>query len=202
MKAFLKSMGMAAALAVVLAVLVNASFGQDAKALPSPQALLKAMAEAGKPGPEHKKLQPFVGDWTFTAKLWTDPSLPPAVGKGTIQRQWIMGGRFVQENLKIEADGKTAEAMGLLGYDNAQKKFTTVWVCGLRGNIAHHFASSNESGTRFECSTEECCPLTAQTIKGRTEILVENNDRIVVNVYKTVNGRELKMKEIVSVRAK
>jgi hypothetical protein len=198
MKTFRMSMG----LALGLFVLAGVSAAQDAKTPPSPQELLKLLAEAGKPGPEHKKLEPFVGDWTFTAKLWTDPSQPPAVGKGTIQRQWIMGGRFVQESLKIEALGKTAEGMGLIGYDNAQKKFTCVRVCGLCGTIGHHLATSNNSGTRFECATEECCPLTSQMIKGRIEILVENNDRIVVNEYKTINGKEFKMKEIVSVRTR
>ena len=60
------------------------------------------MEEAGKPGPEHRKLQPFVGDWTLTVRLWTDPSQPPAEAKGTVQRKWIMGGRFVQETAKVE----------------------------------------------------------------------------------------------------
>jgi hypothetical protein len=195
-------MGVAAALALGLIVLANVSRAEDAKAPPSPQELLKALAEAGKPGPEHKKLQPFVGDWTFTAKLWTDPSQPPAEAKGTIQRQWIMGGRFIQETAKGECHGKTIEGMGLLGYDSAEKKFTTVWVCGLLGNISHHLVTCNDSGTRFECATEECCPITGQRVKGRNELVVENNDRIVLNVYKTVDGKELKVKEIVSVRAK
>lgn len=202
MKPCLKTMGLAAALVLGLMVPASMSLAADAKAPPSPEALLKALAEAGKPGSEHKKLEPFVGDWTFTAKLWTDPSQPPAVGTGTIKRQWIMGGRFVQETVKIEANGKSFEGMGLIGYDNAQKKFTTVRVCGLCGNIAHHLATANESGTKFECSTEECCPLTGEKFKGRTEILVESNDRIVVNSYLTLNGKEVKAREIVSVRAK
>ena len=202
MKPLLKSLGLAAALALGLLVLANVSRAQDAKAPPSPQALLKALAEAGKPGPEHKKLEPFVGDWTVTAKLWTDPSQPPAVATGTAHREWIMGGRFIQETLKFEAGGKTFEGMGLLGYDSGQKKFSAVRVCGLCGNIAHNLAATNSAGTRFECSSEECCPITGQKFQSRTEVLVESNDRIVVNGYATINGKELKVKEIVSVRAK
>jgi hypothetical protein len=200
MKAVLKLTGMAMALALGL-VLTGRGLAQDAK-LPSPQELLKALAESGKPGPEHRKLEPFVGDWTFTAKLWTDPAQAPLVAKGTTHREWIMGGRFVQETVKIECEGKTGEAMGLLGYDSAQKKFTCVKVCGVCGTIAHHLAVANNSGTRFECSSEEVCPVTGQQVKGRTEILVENSDRIIVNIYKTIQNRELKVKEIVSVRTK
>ncbi len=200
MKPILKAMGMTMALALVLAVLAGLSRAGDGKGLPSPDALLKALAEAGKPGAEHQKLQPFVGDWTFTLKVWTDPSQPPAEVKGTVERKWIMGGRFIQESVQGECSGKSFEGMGLLGYDNAQKKFTAVRVCGLCGTISHGLASCDGSGTKFVCAKEECCPLTGQKIQGRDEIVVESNDRIVMNIYKTVEGKEVKVMEIVSIR--
>ena len=204
MKPILRTMGMAAALALGLVVLANLSLAQAAKAPPSPEALLKALAEAGKPGAEHKKLEPFVGQWTFTMKLWTDPSQTPAELKGTIERKWIMGGRFVQETARgaCAKTGKTFEGMGLLGYDAAQKKFTCVKACDLSGTISSGLVTCDSSGTRFECVKEECCPLTAQKIKARDEVVVENNDRIVVNLYKTINDREVKVGEIVSIRQK
>ena len=204
MKPILRTMGMAAALALGLAVLANLSLAQDAKAPPSPEALLKALAEAGKPGAEHKKLAPFVGQWNFTMKFWTDPSQTPAELKGTIERKWIMGGRFVQETARgaCAKTGKTFEGMGLLGYDAAQKKFTCVKACDLSGTISSGLVTCDSSGTRFECVKEECCPLTAQKIRARDEVVVENNDRIVVNLYKTINDREVKVGEIVSIRQK
>src|SRR5215475_9180371 len=87
----------AATLALLCGLLFHVTQAGEPKTPPSPEALLKALAEAGKPGPEHKKLQPLVGQWTFTMKLWADPSQPPAELKGTIERKWIMDGRFVQE---------------------------------------------------------------------------------------------------------
>jgi hypothetical protein len=201
MKAIPRLVGTAAALALLL-VLVQATRGDEPKAPPSPEAFLQAVAEAGKPGPEHKKLEPFVGDWTVTIKLWTNPNQPPAEAKGTVERKWILGGRFVQESASIQCNGKSFEGLGLLGYDRGQKKFTVVRACGLCGTISHSLATATDSGRRFECATEECCPLSGQKIKGRDEILIESNDRIVVNVFKTVNGNEAKVMEIVSVRNK
>ena len=200
MKATLKAMALTAALVLGLTVLSGTTRADDAKTPPSPAALMKMMAEAGKPGPEHKKLQPFVGDWTFTMKMWTDPSQPPAELKGTIERKWILDGRFVQETLKSEFEGKPFEGLGLLGYDHAQKKFTVVRVCGLCGIAAQSSVTSNSAGTKFECATEECCPLSGEKVKGRDEIVIESNDRIVANVYKTINGKEVKVVEVVSVR--
>ena len=204
MKPILRTMGMAAALALGLAVLANLSLAQDAKAPPSPEALLKALAEAGKPGVEHKKLEPFVGRWTFTMKLWTDPSQAPAELNGTIERKWIMDGRFVQETARAECakTGKTFEGIGLLGYDAAQKKYTGVKACSLGGTLSSGSIVADASGTHFECVKEENCPLTGQKIKARDEVVIENNDRIVMNFYKTFNDREVKVGEIVSIRQK
>src|SRR5262245_22701405 len=95
-----------ATLALLLMSTVGLAWQDDAKRPPSPDSVLKALAEAGKPGIEHKKLQPFVGDWNVTLRLWTDPSQPPAELKGTAERKWILGGRFVQETFKGEFDGK------------------------------------------------------------------------------------------------
>src|SRR5262245_50348361 len=199
-----RSVCAAAALALLLGGLFPVARAGEPKTPPSPEALLKALAEAGKPGAEHKKLQPFVGRWAFTMKLWTDPSQPPAELKGTIERKWIMDGRFIQETARGECarTGKTFEGMGLVGYDAAQKKFTVVKACSLCGTISSGQATCDPSGTRFECVKEECCPLTGQKVKGRDEVVIESNNRIVLNVYKTFNDREVKVAEMISVRQK
>ena len=204
MKTIARSVGSAAALALLLGVLVAVAQAEEPKTPPSPEALLKALAEAGKPGPEHQKLQPFVGHWTFTMKFWTDPSQPPAELKGTVERKWIMDGRFVQETVRGECvkTGKTCEGMGLLGYDAGRKQFTCVKACGLTGTISSGPVTCDSSGTRFECVKEEYCPLTGEKVKGRDEVVIESNDRIVLTVYKTFKDREVKVGEMISVRQK
>jgi hypothetical protein len=187
---------------VVLPVVGSRVGAQEGKQVPTPEALLKAMAENGKPGPEHQQLQPFVGDWTFTLKVWTDPSQSPAELKGVIERKWIMDGRFVQETLRGECcqTGKTFEGLGLLGYDRAQKKFTAVKACGLCGTIGSGAVSFDASARRFECTKDECCPLTGQQVKIRTAVTIETNNRIVANVYRLADGKEARIMELVSTR--
>jgi Protein of unknown function (DUF1579) len=202
MKATVTASALTVTLAIGLIVLPGLTRAQDAKVPPTPSALIKALAEAGKPGPEHQKLQPFIGDWDLTVRLWTDPKQPPAEAKGTVERKWILGGRFVQESVKVACEGKSFEGLGLLGYNSAEKKFTAVKACGLCGTVSHGLATCSDSGTRFECIKEECCPLTGQKIAGRDEIVIESPDRIVVNVFKTFNGTEAKVMEIVTVRRK
>jgi hypothetical protein len=204
MKTIARSVVAAAALALLLVGLRQVTQAGEPKTPPSPEALLKALAEAGKPGPEHKKLQPFIGQWNFTMKFWTDPSQPPAELKGTLERKWIMDGRFIQETVRGECvkTGKTCEGLGLVGYHPGLKKFTCVKACGVTGTISSGLVSCDSSGTRFECVKEECCPLTGEKVKGRDEVVIESPDRIVLNVYKTFRGREVKVAEMISVRQK
>jgi hypothetical protein len=204
MKMISRSARAAVALALVCGVVSQATRADEPKAPPSPDALLQALADAGKPGPEHKKLEPFVGQWTFTMRLWTDPSQPPAELNGTIERKWIMNGRFVQEiaHGACAKTGKTFEALGLVGYDPAQKKFSVVKACGLCGTVSTGLVTCDPSGTRFECVKDEHCPITHQKIRARDEVVIDSPDRIVLNLYKTFNGREVKVGELVSIRQK
>jgi len=190
------------AVALGLTGLAQSTLAADAKHPQNPGDVLKAIAETGKSSAEHQKLQPLVGDWNLTLKMWTDPSQPPAELNGTVQRKWIMGGRFVQETVKGEFDGKPFEGMGLWGYDAAQKKFTTVRACSLCGTVTTSLSDFDAAGAKFACATEDACPLTGETVKGRDEVVIESDDKIVMNVFKTIGGREVKVMEIVSTRKK
>jgi Protein of unknown function (DUF1579) len=200
MKSLLHAVCLTAALG--LTGIAQSALAADAKLPPSAGDALKALAEAGKPSAEHQKLQPLVGDWNLTLKMWTDASQPPAELHGTVQRKWIMGGRFVQETVKGEYEGKPFEGMGLWGYDAAQKKFTTVRACGLCGMMASGLSDFDASKATFECATEGVCPRSGETVKGRDEVILEGDDKIVMNVFKTIGGKEIKAMEIVSTRKK
>jgi hypothetical protein len=204
MKTMSRPMCVAGASALMLVVLFQWTQAGQQQLPQNPEALLQALAEAGKPGAEHRKLEPFVGSWTFTMKFWTDPNQPPAELKGTIDRKWIMDGRFVQEIARGECPktGKTFEAMGLVGYDAGHKAFTCVKACGLMGTISSGLVTCDSTGGTFECVKEECCPLTGQKIKARDQVVIESNDRIVINLYKTIDNHEVKVGEIVSIRQK
>src|SRR5436189_5982400 len=111
MKPIFQAMGLTVVVALALTVVAGQTSAEEKK-IPSPDDLLKALAKAGQPGPEHKKLQPCVGDWTFTLKVWTCPDKSPAEVKGTVERKWIMGGRFVQETARGTHGRNSVEGRG------------------------------------------------------------------------------------------
>jgi len=202
MKSTLIAIALTAAVAFVLAFATCPAQADNAKSITTAGSLVAALAEAGKPGAEHRKLQPFVGDWTFTMKFWADPSQSPAEMTGTIHRKWIMGDRFVQETVSGQCQGKSFEGLGLLGYDNAQKKFTSTRACGLCGTVMSGLSTCDASGTKFECGTEGTCPLTGEQVKGRDEVCIESDDKIVTRMFKNIDGKEVKTMELISIRKK
>ena len=101
------------------------------------QQMMAQMTELGKPGENHRLLAQLAGDWTYTVKMWMDPSAPAMESKGTATRKVIMDGRFctTEHSGKFQMpgpDGKMTDmnftGMAIEGYDNVKKKFTSAWI--------------------------------------------------------------------------
>jgi hypothetical protein len=88
----------------------------------------KKWMEAATPGPAHKALEAFVGDWDVASKWWWTPDAPPAESKGVSKVRAILGGRFVQEDHDGQFMGKPYKGLGVTGYDNFKKKYVTFWI--------------------------------------------------------------------------
>src|SRR5438477_2637717 len=95
------------------------------------------MMEMGKLNENHKMLGELAGTWSYTVKMWMDPSAPPQESKGTAVRKAIMDGRFFIGDFtgKMEMpgpDGKKKEmtftGKSIEGYDNVKQKFVSTWV--------------------------------------------------------------------------
>jgi hypothetical protein len=191
------------ALALVLAASTGLILADDAKA-PTPDAVAKAMAEAGTPGAAHAKLKPLAGSWTYTGKCWMDPNKPPVELTGSIERRWILGGRFLEERVSGTGfDGQPGgfEGLGLLGYDNTQQKYTSSFACNLGTGTSTGIGVSDGPG-RFTFQSTCYCPLSKAPVQGRDVLRIESNDRLVLEYYKTVDGKEVKAMEFVEVRKK
>ena len=103
---------------------------------PSPDEM-KQMMELAKLNENHKLLASTAGSWTYTVKMWMDPTGKPTESTGTAVRKAIMDGRYVTGEYKGKfnmpgPDGKMADVdltgMTMDGYDNAKKKFVSGWV--------------------------------------------------------------------------
>jgi Protein of unknown function (DUF1579) len=166
--------------------------------------LMAAYAKAAAPGPQHKLLNPIAGTWNFTAKFWMDPSAPPMDSKGIAVRKWILGGRFLTD--EIEATGFGPEGFrgfGIMGYDNIQQKFNSFWVDSMTTAMSTSTGTADSAGKVFTYHKEDVDPVSKQKIKGRDVVTIETNDRHTMVMYKALpDGKEMKVGEIVFTRKK
>jgi hypothetical protein len=120
-------------------LLVNSAVAQDQPAkkgkkakpqaaAPDSDAMMKKWMEVATPGPQHKALEAFGGEWEVVSKWWMAPGAPPNESKGTSKVVSIMGGRFMQETHSGEFMGKPLNGMGITGYDNFKKKYVSFWI--------------------------------------------------------------------------
>lgn len=174
---------------------------EDGKVPVSPEDFAKAAEAAGQPGPAHDRLKPLAGHWTYTCKLWMEPGGEPIETKGTIEREWILGGRFLSE--KVEGtgfDGRPGfEGFGLIGYDNNLQKYTQTFACTMGTGTSTGVGTAAKSGG-ITFQTECACPLSTEKVKGRDELRIVSENKIVTESYKIVNGEEVKVMELVAIR--
>lgn len=77
-----------------------------------------------KPGPEHKKLDYFVGKWTGTGKMEASPFGPAGKITSTDDCQWFDGGFAVICHGQGTGPMGTMKSIGILSYDMDKKVFT------------------------------------------------------------------------------
>jgi hypothetical protein len=112
----------------ILAQLGSTTLAQEKKAgPPDEKAMMEAMAKAATPGEPHKKLNALEGSWECTVKFWMEPGKPPSESKATSENKWILGGRYLEEKVVGEFGGMKFEGLGIVGYDNVQKRFHSTW---------------------------------------------------------------------------
>jgi hypothetical protein len=88
-------------------------------------AVASAQMQMPKPGPEHKKLDYFTGDWTCDGDTKPGPMGPG--GKMTMidESKWMDGGFFVVMHTQFKSDSMgSGNGIAFLGYDADEKKYT------------------------------------------------------------------------------
>jgi hypothetical protein len=88
--------------------------------------LAQAPPAAPKPGPEHKKLEYFLGKWTVESEIKANGYAP--AGKGvTTETYTLEPGGFYIERL---AEGQIPRTFGIIAYDSHAKVYTSYYASG------------------------------------------------------------------------
>jgi len=187
------------ALVVISAQVISDEKGEGDQAQ---QELMQAWMKYANPGKFHDYLEPFVGRWTQDVKWWMGPNTEPEISTGTCEYKWILGKRYLLQEVKSGADEKTFEGVGILGYDNFKKKYTGMWVDNMTTAIMTSLGTCDDSGKVFTMTGTHDDVFTGkpdQSFRAITRIL--NNDKLMDEMYMTgPDGKEFKTIEIIYTR--
>jgi len=118
---------------------------------------MAAMQRLAAPGPGHARLEPLAGAWDTVTTMYFGGQ--EAQSHGTVRKQWVLGRRFLQEELRgVGPDGRPYEGIGLLGHDNARGRYQGVWISDGMTGMTHYEGSADESGHKISFAGEENDP--------------------------------------------
>lgn len=136
------------AAAVGLAALAGRARSQEPPQ--TPEDMAKYMAEWMKmnaPGPEHQKLERFVGDWDVTTAM----TGAPGTGKGTATFTLALGGRWLRQDytgsMPMGEQTLTMEGIGLLGFDRVRNRYVQTWCDSTSTVLSTATGFFDQSGT-------------------------------------------------------
>ena len=136
-------------------------FGSD-KSGGEKQEMLKKMEAAGAPGPAHKALEAFVGNWRAEVKCWHEPGAAPQVSQGTAKSNWTLNGRFLEGEFHGEMMGKPFTGRSLMGYDNTKQKFNSVWVSDMQTSMLTSEGKGENGNKVITLEGKADCPATGR----------------------------------------
>ncbi len=199
----------AVALVVVTASITSQVVSQDSKKAPaappemSPD--MMKMIEYGTPGENHKLLNPKVGTWTGTVKMWMDPAqAEPMTSTCTSSYEWMFDGRFLANTTEGDFGGQTFLGHSAEGYDNIKKKFVWVWLDNMGTGFMTAEGTYDAATKTFKYVTDGPDPVAGKYVKGRSTEIWTDNDHFAGQMYckDSKTGKEYKCMEISYVRQK
>jgi hypothetical protein len=155
----------------------------DKGGAPGADDMMKMMQEMSAPGKEHEALKPMVGTFSCTTKFWTQPGAPPEESTATTERKWILGGRYMAEEVKGTAMKMPFEGFGITGYDKLQKFYHSYWIDSMGTGTWSMTGTADASGKTFTFTGENFDPMSMTKKKGRSTTEIINNDKQVMKMY-------------------
>jgi hypothetical protein len=162
------------------------------------EALMAQWQQAASPNENHQRLEPLVGSWKHTVKWRMSPDAPAEESQGTNESRWILGNRFVYQEVKGTSMGQPFEGIGIIGYDNVRGEYTAVWLDNMMTGIVKSVAQFDAAeGALMENGTV-ACPMTGEKDKAfRAVLKFVDDDHHTYEMYtKDKDGNEFLSMEI------
>ncbi len=183
-----------------LGIMLSASLALADEHMPDMKVMMEKFEKAGAPGEQHKQMASLEGKWDTKTKSWVEPNKPPMETTGSCEYKMVMDGRFLKQKCTGEMMGKQFEGMGITGYDNTSKKYTSTWMDNMATTL-HVMEGTAGDAKIITQQGEYMCPLRGH-MKLRSVLKILDEKSHVFEMYGTdeKGGQEEKMMEITYTR--
>ncbi len=199
---------LSAALIAVIGITAYAADKKDStaekRAALSEEEMMKNFAANATPGAEHKKLDAYTGSWTVHSKMWMKPGADPMESDGTCASAWIMGGRYLEMNIKSEFAGQPFEGRATMAYNNMRKVYESTWIDNMGTAISFMkggtFSADGKKFT-YEGKMDDCMTGEKDKLIRFVDTFV-SADEILSEGYDLSQGKDFKTMEMTYKRKK
>lgn len=85
---------------------------------------LPSSTRLSMPGEQHRWLEPLTGKWDVQMRVWPAAGAQPVTSTElAATREWILGGRYLREELTGRFADQPSTRVGLLSYNNLEQRF-------------------------------------------------------------------------------
>ena len=162
--------------------------------------MMKKAEAAGKPGPGHKALEHYVGNWKAEVKCWMEPGGPPSVSQATAKMSWIMNGRFLEEDFQGEMMGNPFRGRTVTGYDNVKQTFNSVWISDMQTSMFVTEGKGENDNKVITLKGTASCPATRTDTPMKLVLRVISPDKHSFEMFDESLGKNSKTMEIIYTR--
>lgn len=156
--------------------------------------------EVAKLGAEHKLLAKLAGSFDAKVKMMDPTGGEAHESKGTLKRTVILDGRYVKEDFKGSFAGNTFQGMGLIGFDADKKKYVSQWIDSMSTGFAGSEGTFDEATKTLTTHGEAM--MMGKKIKTKDVLKMVSEDEQHMEMYRNMDGKDVKMMEITFTRAK
>ena len=200
-------------LALILCVIPLApALAQESGGSAAPATTAQEMPDwykRGLPSAGHAALEPLVGLWRvhfeIHGSLGRSPDEPPLVSDDIFcRREWVAGGRYIEDTTEGTVEGGPYWRRGWLGYSNMDLRYEWVTVDATNSTMMTYVG---EPGSGIQRPIDMKGEFTDQGVAGeaavgkrvpmRTEIRIDDNDHHTIDLYFTPPGKS----EVLATRA-
>ncbi|MEO8148857.1 MAG: DUF1579 domain-containing protein [Bacteroidia bacterium] len=163
-------------------------------------AMEKAWMAYMTPGPMHEMLAKCNGDWKEDITMWMAPGAPPTKSTSVCSNTMILGGRYQQSTHKGDFNGMPFEGISTVAYDNALKMYISTWIDNMGTGIMYMKGTFNEKNHMLTSTGKMVDPMTGKEINVRETFKFVDDNKQVMEMFETREGKERKTMEITYTR--